>query len=49
MHVARGALTVNGQALKAGDAAKLSDTDTVTLDKGENAEVLLFDLGQLNG
>jgi len=47
--VARGALTVNGQTLQAGDAAKLSETDTVTLEKGDNAEVLLFDLGQLNG
>jgi redox-sensitive bicupin YhaK (pirin superfamily) len=49
VHVARGALTVNGEALQAGDAAKLSETDSVTLEKGENAEVLLFDLGQLNG
>ncbi|MFM0739451.1 pirin family protein [Paraburkholderia xenovorans] len=49
VHVARGALTVNGVALRAGDAAKLSGTDTVTLEKGDNAEVLLFDLGQLNG
>src|SRR3954464_12065433 len=48
VHVARGALSVNGEALKAGDAAKFSDTDTVTLDHGENAEVLLFDLGLLN-
>jgi quercetin 2,3-dioxygenase len=47
--VARGALTVNGEALQAGDAAKLSETGTITLEKGDNAEVLLFDLGQLNG
>ncbi|WP_144110464.1 pirin family protein [Paraburkholderia sp. BCC1886] len=49
VHVARGSLTVNGEALQAGDAAKLSDTATVTLSHGEDAEVLLFDLGQLNG
>ncbi|MFL9986444.1 pirin family protein [Paraburkholderia sediminicola] len=49
VHVARGALSVNGEALQAGDAAKLSETDTVTLEKGDNAEVLLFDLGPLNG
>ncbi|MFM0647305.1 pirin family protein [Paraburkholderia bryophila] len=49
VHVARGALTVNGEALHAGDAAKLSEIDTVTLEKGEDAEVLLFDLGPLNG
>jgi len=49
VHVARGAVKVNGTLLKAGDAAKLSDTDTVTLENGEDAEVLLFELGQLNG
>jgi redox-sensitive bicupin YhaK (pirin superfamily) len=42
-------VTVNGEALRAGDAAKLSETDTVTLEKGDDAEVLLFDLGPLNG
>jgi redox-sensitive bicupin YhaK (pirin superfamily) len=49
VHVARGALSVNGEALRAGDAAKLSDTDKVTLEQGDKAEVLLFDLGPLNG
>ncbi|MBV8626443.1 MAG: pirin family protein [Paraburkholderia sp.] len=44
VHVARGALTVNGEALAAGDAAMLSELERVTLDKGEAAEVLLFDL-----
>jgi hypothetical protein len=47
VHVARGGLTVNGEALKAGDAAMITDASTVTLEKGEGAEVLLFDLGQL--
>ena len=49
VHVARGSLTVNGKVLQAGDAAKLSDTDTVTLEQGNQAEVLLFDLGRLDG
>jgi redox-sensitive bicupin YhaK (pirin superfamily) len=49
VHVARGTLSVNGTVLEAGDAAKLSELDTVTVEKGNNAEVLLFDLGQLNG
>jgi redox-sensitive bicupin YhaK (pirin superfamily) len=49
VHVARGSLTVNGEALQAGDAAKLSQIDTVKLEKGHNAEVLLFDLGRLQG
>jgi len=44
VHVARGGLTVNGEALAAGDAAMLSNVDTVTLEKGGAAEVLLFDL-----
>ena len=44
VHVARGAVTVNGEALGAGDAAMIVDVSKVTLDKGDNAEVLLFDL-----
>ncbi|CAG4888435.1 pirin family protein [Paraburkholderia saeva] len=45
VQVARGGVTVNGEALTAGDAAMLADVDTVTLEKGNQAEVLLFDLG----
>jgi hypothetical protein len=45
VHVARGDVTVNGEPLVAGDAAMLADVDTVTLEKGDQAEVLLFDLG----
>ena len=44
MHVARGAITVNGQALEAGDAAKLEGVDAVSLAQGDAAEVLVFDL-----
>lgn len=44
VHVARGAITVNGQALEAGDAAKLEGTDAVSLAQGDDAEVLVFDL-----
>ncbi len=44
VQVARGKLTVNGEALSAGDAAKLEDVSKVTLEHGEKAEVLLFDL-----
>ena len=44
VHVARGRLSVNGMPLEAGDAVKLGDTPEIVLDKGENAEVLLFDL-----
>jgi quercetin 2,3-dioxygenase len=48
VHVARGALTVNGEALAAGDAAMIVDAETVTLEQGRDAEVLLFDLGSLD-
>jgi redox-sensitive bicupin YhaK (pirin superfamily) len=40
----RGALSVNGQALAAGDAALLSGESQVTLTQGTDAEVLVFDL-----
>jgi redox-sensitive bicupin YhaK (pirin superfamily) len=44
VHVARGALQVNGQALAAGDAALLRGEPQVELAHGRDAEVLLFDL-----
>jgi redox-sensitive bicupin YhaK (pirin superfamily) len=44
VHVARGAVTVNGEALAAGDGARITDCASVTLENGEAAEVLLFDL-----
>jgi quercetin 2,3-dioxygenase len=43
VHVARGAITVNGQRLSAGDALK-TDERRLEFAAGENAEVLLFDL-----
>ncbi len=44
VHVARGALEVNGQRLNAGDAAMIEAEAAVTLAHGEQAEVLLFDV-----
>lgn len=44
VHVVRGALQVNGQALQAGDAAKLQDESRLCLNGGHDAEVLVFDL-----
>ena len=44
VHVALGALSVNGMALKAGDAVRIDDEARVTLSGADNAEVLLFDL-----
>jgi len=46
VHVVRGTVSVNGVALKGGDAAKLSAESAVTLSDAEDAEVLLFDLPQ---
>jgi len=44
LHVARGALEVNGVALSAGDAMSGSDAASLRLEHGAGAEVLLFDL-----
>ena len=44
IHVARGALTVNGQRLEAGDGARLRNVREIALSAGDDAEVLLFDL-----
>lgn len=44
IHVARGALTVNGQRLSAGDGARLRKVEEIDFSQGEHAEVLLFDL-----
>ncbi|AKQ60050.1 pirin family protein [Bordetella hinzii] len=44
VHVARGSVTVNGQALKAGDGLALEGETAVTLRDGGAAEVLVFDL-----
>jgi quercetin 2,3-dioxygenase len=42
VHVARGAITVNGHALQAGDALKTDGG--ITVEAGRGAEVLVFDL-----
>jgi len=44
--VARGSLSVNGQALREGDGAALSGEPLLSLDQGRDAEVLVFDLAQ---
>jgi len=44
VHVARGKVTANGEALDAGDALKLTDTPELNLADGTAAEVLVFDL-----
>jgi redox-sensitive bicupin YhaK (pirin superfamily) len=44
VHLVRGELEVNGQRLKAGDAAKLQGEERLALAGGSDAEVLVFDL-----
>ncbi len=44
VHVARGSIVANGTPLSAGDALKITDADAVTLDRGKDAEVIVFDL-----
>jgi redox-sensitive bicupin YhaK (pirin superfamily) len=44
VHVARGAVQVNGQSLEAGDAALLRGERRIELANGRDAEVLVFDL-----
>jgi redox-sensitive bicupin YhaK (pirin superfamily) len=45
IQMARGAATVNGQALGAGDGAAVHRESTIELVSDEGAELLLFDLG----
>ena len=44
LHVVRGAIVAQGEALVAGDAIKLVDARSLHLEGGRDAEVLLFDL-----
>jgi quercetin 2,3-dioxygenase len=44
VHMVRGELNVNGQPLKAGDAAKLEGESQLSVSAGKSAEVLVFDL-----
>jgi quercetin 2,3-dioxygenase len=45
VHVARGAVAVNGQTLQAGDGAAISAESTIEIAAAPEGEVLLFDLG----
>ncbi len=44
VHLVRGEITLNGQKLAAGDAAKLEAETELHLHQGRDAEVLVFDL-----
>jgi redox-sensitive bicupin YhaK (pirin superfamily) len=47
VHVARGAVHANGVRLETGDALKLTDTNMLALSDGKDAEVIVFDLPQV--
>jgi redox-sensitive bicupin YhaK (pirin superfamily) len=44
VHLALGAVTINGERLSAGDSLTTFGEDTLTISEGNNAEVLMFDL-----
>ncbi|MGH8660474.1 MAG: pirin family protein [Burkholderiales bacterium] len=44
VHVARGAVTVNGVGLKGGDGAKIAGKSKLEFSRADQAELLLFDL-----
>lgn len=44
VHVVRGSVSANGQALAAGDGLKLRDEAKLVIEQGQDAEVLVFDL-----
>lgn len=44
LHVARGAVTVNGQPLGGGDGARIESETRIVLNDARQAEILLFDL-----
>lgn len=44
VHLIRGRLDLNGHALEGGDGAMIADETVLRLGKGEDAEVLVFDL-----
>lgn len=45
VHLARGSVSLNGVAMAAGDGAKLTAETALRFEHGENAEILVFDLG----
>ena len=44
VHLVRGEASINGQALKAGDAVTLDGETRLSIDSGRDAEVIVFDL-----
>lgn len=47
VHIARGHVTLNGTALKAGDGASFEEKASLTFTQGQDAEVIIFDMAKL--
>ena len=45
LHLVKGAVLLNGQPLKTGDAAKIKEEEELVITAEEDSELLLFDLG----
>ncbi len=45
LQIVRGAVSLNGEALREGDGAELSDVGSISLKADADSEILLFDLG----
>lgn len=46
IHLARGSVTVNGETLKAGDGAAVTNEPELRFQDGEDAEILVFDMAK---
>jgi quercetin 2,3-dioxygenase len=44
VHVVRGSVSVNGQPLQGGDALRMENESVLSIERGVDAEVLMFDL-----
>lgn len=45
LHVATGRVVLNGEVLKEGDGAEISDVDTITIAAETDSKLILFDMG----
>lgn len=45
LHVTKGMISLNGETLKEGDGAEISDVDAISVKAIADSEVLLFDMG----
>lgn len=48
VHVAKGAITINDTQLNAGDGVGITDTQSINISGGKDAEILVFDMDLTN-